>query len=160
MAAKRIKSSLVNLTYDILYESTVCHLYKCPQMFQKKRSIQNIRKRVLIQHVSRLGLRQGRSECYQHEEILRHTTFLIRFHIVSFQQFRSKKNGCQADVNCLPIDQQIVVTNKMSISLESQASPKKSKVQKLTFGIPFAFYKYFHKSNKYKISMDIFAGNI
>ena len=123
-------------------------------MFQKKRSIQNIRKRVLIQHVSRLGLRQGRSECYQHEEILRHTTFLIRFHIVSFQQFRLKENGCQADVNCLPIDQQIVVTNKMSISIELQASPKKRKVPKPTFGFPIVFYEYFHISNKYKICMD------
>ena len=100
----RTESSLVNLTDNLLYNSTVCHLYKCPEMFQKKRSIQNIRKRVLIQHVSRLGLRQGRSECYQHEQIWR-----------------------------------LVVTNKMSILIESQASPKKSKVPKPTFVFPFAF---------------------
>ena len=75
--------------------------------------------------MSRLGLRQGRSECYQHEQIWR-----------------------------------LVVTNKMSILIESQASPKKSKVLKPTFGFPFAFYKHFHIKNKYKICMGIFAGNI
>ena len=51
------------------HKSCPCVPQENAHMFKKKRSIQNISERVLIQHLSRLGLRQGRSECYQYEHM-------------------------------------------------------------------------------------------
>ena len=60
------------------HKSCPCVPQENAHMFKKKRSIQNISERKLIQHLSRMGLRQGRSECYQNEQIWRPTTCLIR----------------------------------------------------------------------------------